>query len=119
MKNWTVRLRIVASFAVVIAILLLLAAYTYTGLLNIDEEADVVLDDAVPGLYEISKIRSVWVEHMLTTQQRLLVASARTGGSELTGQGEYAKSYEASEKQLDQEIELYKKPYSIAPTESF
>lgn len=109
MKNWTVRLRIVASFAVVIAILLSLAVYTYAGLLSIDEEVESVQDDAVPGLYQISRIRSVWVEHMLTTQQRLLVASAGELGSELTGQGEFAKSYEANEQQLDQEITQYKK----------
>ncbi|WP_339487417.1 methyl-accepting chemotaxis protein [Pseudomonas sp. EL_65y_Pfl2_R95] len=108
MKNWTVRLRIIASFAVVIAILLLLAVYTYTRLTSVDEEARSVQGDAVPGLYQISKIRSVWVDHMLMTQQGLLVALVQQKSTELIEQNDYAKNFETSEKQLDKEIALYK-----------
>ncbi|WP_339514579.1 methyl-accepting chemotaxis protein [Pseudomonas sp. RL_15y_Pfl2_60] len=108
MKNWTVRRRIVASFAVVIAILLLLAVYTYTRLTSVDEEAMSVQEGAVPGLYQISKIRSIWVDHILMTQQLLLTATLREGGTELSGQATKMQDFEDSEKQLDKEIALYR-----------
>ena len=69
MKNWTVRLRIQASFVVIIAIMLLMAISSYLRMVTIEKSADQVLKDAVPGMYFISKIRSAWTDHMLKTQE--------------------------------------------------
>ncbi|MBD2838111.1 methyl-accepting chemotaxis protein [Pseudomonas sp. JM0905a] len=69
MKNWTVRLRIQASFAVIIAIMLLMAISSYLRMVTIEKSADQVLKDAVPGMYFISKIRTAWTDHMLKTQE--------------------------------------------------
>lgn len=103
MKNWSVRLRIIASFAVVIAILLLLAIVAYARLINIEEGADSVRDDAVPGLYQISRIRSVWVDHMLLTQQKLL-----EGNVGIEQQSKAAgESFASAEASIDKEIALY------------
>lgn len=71
MKNWTVRLRIQASFAVIIAIMLLMAGMSYTQLRSIEHEGDLVLNDAVPGMYYISKVRSGWTDNLLRTQALL------------------------------------------------
>ncbi len=69
MKNWTVRLRIQASFAVIIAIMLLMAISSYMRMLAIEKSAERVLTDAVPGMYFVSKMRSAWTDHMLRTQE--------------------------------------------------
>ncbi|MDH4553658.1 methyl-accepting chemotaxis protein [Pseudomonas sp. BN417] len=69
MKNWTVRLRIQASFAVIIAIMLLMAVSSYLRMLAIEKSADEVLKDAVPGMYAVSKLRGAWTDHMLLTHE--------------------------------------------------
>ena len=50
MKNWTLRQRILASFAVIIAIMLLMVVVSYSRLLKIETSEVAVRDDAVPGV---------------------------------------------------------------------
>ncbi|TFF09756.1 methyl-accepting chemotaxis protein [Pseudomonas sp. BCA14] len=65
MKNWTLRQRILASFAVIIAIMLLMVVVSYSRLLKIETSEVAVRDDAVPGVYLSSMIRSAWVDSYL------------------------------------------------------
>lgn len=67
MKNWTLRQRILASFAVIIAIMLLMVVVSYSRLLKIESSEESVRDDAVPGVYLSSMIRSAWVDSYLDT----------------------------------------------------
>ena len=67
MKNWTLRQRILASFAVIIAIMLLMVVVSYSRLLKIETSEESVRDDAVPGVYLSSMIRSAWVDSYLQT----------------------------------------------------
>ncbi len=67
MKNWTLRQRILASFAVIIAIMLLMVVVSYSRLLKIEVSETAVRDDAVPGVYLSSMIRSAWVDSYLQT----------------------------------------------------
>ncbi|NWC96499.1 MULTISPECIES: methyl-accepting chemotaxis protein [unclassified Pseudomonas] len=67
MKNWTLRQRILASFAVIIAIMLLMVVVSYSRLLKIEVSEESVRDDAVPGVYLSSMIRSAWVDSYLQT----------------------------------------------------
>ncbi len=69
MKNWTLRQRILASFAVIIAIMLLMVVASYTRLKAIDDAQENVRTDSVPGVYYSSMIRSAWVESYVFTQQ--------------------------------------------------
>ncbi|MBK3506709.1 methyl-accepting chemotaxis protein [Pseudomonas sp. MF6747] len=71
MKNWTLRQRILASFAVIIAIMLLMVVVSYSRLLKIEVSETAVRDDAVPGVYLSSVIRSAWVDSYLQTQELL------------------------------------------------
>jgi methyl-accepting chemotaxis protein WspA len=66
-KNWTLRQRILASFAVIIAIMLLMVVVSYSRLLKIEAGETAVRDDAVPGVYLSSMIRSAWVDSYLQT----------------------------------------------------
>ena len=71
MKNWTLRQRILASFAVIIAIMLLMVVVSYSRLLKIEDSEVAVRDDAVPGVYLSSMIRSAWVDSYLQTLELL------------------------------------------------
>lgn len=66
-KNWTVRQRILASFAVIIAIMLLMAATAYVKMLTVEKGAYRVQDDAMPGMYFITLVRSSWTDNYLQT----------------------------------------------------
>ncbi|SDS02465.1 methyl-accepting chemotaxis protein WspA [Pseudomonas asplenii] len=71
MKNWTLRQRILASFAVIIAIMLLMVVASYSRLLSIESSEESVRSDAIPGVYYSTMIRSSWVESYVLTQQLL------------------------------------------------
>jgi len=68
-KNWTLRQRILASFAVIIAIMLLMVVAAYSRLVAIETDEEAVRTDSIPGLYYSSMIRSAWVDSYVLTQQ--------------------------------------------------
>ncbi|CAG8866091.1 hypothetical protein PS627_01880 [Pseudomonas fluorescens] len=69
MKNWTLRQRILASFAVIIAIMLLMIVAAYSRLVTIESSEQEVGSDSIPGVYYSSMIRSAWVDSYVTSQQ--------------------------------------------------
>ncbi|EXF94818.1 chemotaxis protein [Pseudomonas fluorescens HK44] len=69
MKNWTLRQRILASFAVIIAIMLLMVMVSFSSLLKIESSEETVRTDAVPGLFYSSMIRGAWVDSYVLTQR--------------------------------------------------
>jgi methyl-accepting chemotaxis protein WspA len=89
-KNWTLRQRILASFAVIIAIMLLMVVVSYTRLLSVQSSEEAVSDDALPGLYFSTLVRSAWSESYIRTL-------------ELIGEG---KARELSRAELDQFAEF-------------
>jgi len=68
-KNWTLRQRILASFAVIIAIMLLMIVAAYSRLVAIESAEEAVGTDSIPGVYYRSMIRSAWVDSYVTSQQ--------------------------------------------------
>ncbi|MGH8384218.1 MAG: methyl-accepting chemotaxis protein [Pseudomonas sp.] len=102
MKNWTLRQRILASFAVIIAIMLLMVVVSYSRLLKIESSEDSVRDDALPGVYYSSMIRGAWTDSYLRMQGML--------GMEV-GQGYNAKDaddFKGYSARLQEQIELYR-----------
>lgn len=89
-KNWTVRQRIQASFAIIIAIMLMMAAASFERLLKVEGGATRLLDDAMPGMFHITQVRSAWTEmfhqtivevsiqeqHVLTDEDRQSINAA-------------------------------------------
>jgi methyl-accepting chemotaxis protein WspA len=101
-KNWTLRQRILASFAVIIAIMLLMVVVSYSRLLKIEAGEERVRDDAIPGVYYSSMIRSAWVDSYLLTQELLGLKK---------GQGinaEDAADFKAFEARLQEQIANYR-----------
>jgi methyl-accepting chemotaxis protein WspA len=70
-KNWTLRQRILASFAVIIAIMLLMVVVSYSRLLKIETSEASMRDDALPGVYYSSMIRGAWSDSYLRIQEML------------------------------------------------
>ncbi|MGR3887934.1 methyl-accepting chemotaxis protein [Pseudomonas sp. 1152_12] len=101
MKNWTLRQRILASFAVIIAIMLLMVVVSYSRLLKIEVSETSVRDDAVPGLFFSSMIRSAWVDSYLQTQE-LVGTHKNQSISEADKQ-----DYKAFEARLEQHMASY------------
>ena len=77
MNNWTLRQRILTSFAVVIAIMMLMVVVSYSRLLSIESSEKSVRSDSLPGIYYSSLIRDVWVDDYVLTQQLVGQASGR------------------------------------------
>ncbi|MGG6350060.1 methyl-accepting chemotaxis protein [Pseudomonas putida] len=77
MKNWTLRQRILASFAVIIAIMLLMIVAAYSRLVTIETAEEAVGTDSIPGVYYSSMIRSAWVDSYVTSQQLVGLSNHR------------------------------------------
>jgi methyl-accepting chemotaxis protein WspA len=102
-KNWTLRQRILASFAVIIAIMLLMVVVSYSRLLKIEASENSVRDDAIPGVYYSSMIRGAWVDSYLQTQELLGLKEGEGISSE------DAADYKAFEARLQEQMENYRK----------
>ncbi|WP_420231671.1 methyl-accepting chemotaxis protein [Pseudomonas sp. ABY48] len=103
MKNWTLRQRILASFAVIIAIMLLMVVVSYSRLLKIQDSEENVRVDAVPGVYYSSMIRGGWVDSYVLTQQIV----GLSGNREVTAEDK--ARYQGFEQHLREEIQNYQK----------
>jgi len=102
-KNWTLRQRILASFAVIIAIMLLMVVVTYSRLLKIEASEQEVRTDAVPGVYYSSMIRGGWVDSYVKTQQLVGLSDQR----EITDEDKAL--YQRYEQHLRDEMQQYQK----------
>jgi methyl-accepting chemotaxis protein WspA len=102
-KNWTLRQRILASFAVIITIMLLMVVVAFNRLLVIENSGDEVRLDALPGVYYSSTVRGAWVESYVSTQRLLAEGAGRSLSSAEEDQ------YKEFEDRLQAQIVNYQK----------
>jgi methyl-accepting chemotaxis protein WspA len=100
-KNWTLRQRILASFAVIIAIMLLMVIVSYSRLLKVEASEASVREDALPGLYYSSMVRSAWVDTYLRTQEMLGLKAGQGFSAE---EAEHFRNFEA---RLQEQLNKY------------
>ena len=112
MKNWTLRQRILASFAMIIAIMLLMVVAAYSRLVAIESSEEAVRSDSIPGVYYSSMIRSAWVDSYVNTQQLLGLSNHR----ELTNAD--AELYKSFEDRLKQNMADYQKTIQSSEDQS-
>ncbi len=103
MKNWTLRQRILTSFAVIIAIMLLMVVVSYSRLLSIESSERAVRSDSVPGIYYSAMIRGAWIDDYVLTQQ--LVGPG--GGRDITQADK--DMYQRFEERLQSAMASYRK----------
>jgi len=85
MKNWTIKQRILGSFAVILILMAVMAGIAYTRLAKIDDEATSLRQDSTPGLYYSTMINAAWYENLLLGQQ-----ISQVDGTEATRQADIA-----------------------------
>ncbi|AXK55850.1 methyl-accepting chemotaxis protein [Pseudomonas protegens] len=98
MKNWTLRQRILASFAVIIAIMLLMVVVSYSRLLKIEAGEERMRNDAVPGVYFSSMIRGAWVDNYRQTME--IIGLKRDQGISAQDQENFRKYEEILQTQM-------------------
>jgi methyl-accepting chemotaxis protein WspA len=80
MKNQSLKRRIHASFAAVLAIMLLMVIVDYVRLLAIDRDAQSMRDDSLPGLRYSIDMRDAWRDAFEALDDGLALQSQRPGG---------------------------------------
>jgi methyl-accepting chemotaxis protein WspA len=102
-KNWTLRQRILASFAVIIAIMLLMVVVSYSRLQTIESSEEQVRVDALPGVYFSTLLRSAWGESYIRTLE--LIGEGK--GRELTAAEK--DQFHEFEARLQEQVDNYKR----------
>jgi methyl-accepting chemotaxis protein WspA len=100
----TVRNRIIVSFTVLIAILMLMATASYWRMSVIEGEADSMLTNSVPGAYYASKMQDNWARHMLDTRRLMLRIMDKDYDQELEA---HREEFATLERSLDELLTLY------------
>jgi methyl-accepting chemotaxis protein WspA len=100
-KNWTLRQRILASFAVIIGIMLLMVVASYSRLLKIESSEENIRTDAMPGLYYSAMIRGLWVDNYMHVEELFeLLHAVETGA-------EHETDFKSQEQQVEQQLANY------------
>jgi methyl-accepting chemotaxis protein WspA len=100
MNNITIRQRILLSFTVVIAVMLLMGGIALQRLLHIEAEEDRLRLDSVPGMYLSSRMESAWHANYVAVHALTVAEAAGIGGIEAqlrTRRAEFEKTVAAYE----------------------
>ncbi len=70
MKNWTIRQRLLGSFAIILVLMIAMASVAYTRLAIIEKAANSAATESIPGLYFSSAVRDTLImTYALTVEQ--------------------------------------------------
>ena len=70
MKTWTIRRRLLGSFAVILALMIVMGGVAYTRLATIEKAASSAATDSIPGLYSSTEIAGdLLTTYALTVEQ--------------------------------------------------
>jgi methyl-accepting chemotaxis protein WspA len=72
-KQLSIRHRILASFGIILSLMLVMAALSYTLLGGIDREAKSLEDDSMLGVSLSSDLRATWFENYAITQRLVFI----------------------------------------------
>jgi methyl-accepting chemotaxis protein WspA len=103
MKQWTIRLRIIGSFTLVLLLMIVMGVIAYTRLENVQYDTTQVQNDTVPGLKHSFDLQSaVWENyalteaHILQTDKSTMERLEEQLGTNLNKQDEDLKLYEGT-----------------------
>jgi methyl-accepting chemotaxis protein WspA len=99
---WTIRWRIVASFGIVLAAMVIMGTVTYTGLARIREEAVAATSDSLPGLSHSMAMNSALLDTFVAMEQFALQ-------TDQAGRERLLPQLQARRHELDKEIATYEK----------
>jgi methyl-accepting chemotaxis protein WspA len=72
MNTWTIRQRILACFAAVLALMIVMGAVAYACLARVAEDATHIQKDAVPGMAVSGQLSAAWLDNFALTQKHVL-----------------------------------------------
>jgi methyl-accepting chemotaxis protein WspA len=102
MKNWSIRQRILGSFALVLALMFLMGGIVYTQLAGIKEKTEKVERDSLPGVYYSGRIaRTLILDFALTAEHILEVDAAK--------RRPIASKFEANRTEMETHIQDYER----------
>ncbi|HUE94963.1 methyl-accepting chemotaxis protein [Pseudomonas sp.] len=87
--NWTLRRRLLASFAVIIAIMLAMVGLTYEDLRDIELREQHLQKDSLPGLYHSALLRNAALQDFVLLQRLVLDQALVASPQELEQLHEY------------------------------
>src|SRR5258708_7974970 len=77
MKRWTIRRLMLASFSIILALMIGTTAVAYLRLARIEQEARRVQAASIPALYFSSLLHEAWSDDFSLTQEYLLETDPR------------------------------------------
>jgi methyl-accepting chemotaxis protein WspA len=72
MKHWTIRHRILASFGIILALMVIMASVAYSRLIAIRQQVENVEQHSLPGLYNATALMEAWLNDFLLTEEVVL-----------------------------------------------
>ena len=75
MNHWTIRTRILASFALILLIMALMGVVAFNRLSAIDRESDTMQKEVLPGLHLSTAMRATWGELYVLGWQTMTASS--------------------------------------------
>ena len=129
MKNWTIRARVAVSFAVILALMTVMAAVAYTLLMRVEQLSNHIDRKILPGLKyshqvavdqmaNYSLIEQYALQSDVATKQRLQAAILASRGYTKTLLGQYGAGISTpEEKQLFESFKSAQDLYAAAQDE--
>ncbi|MFJ3046336.1 methyl-accepting chemotaxis protein [Herbaspirillum chlorophenolicum] len=130
MKNWSIKQRILGSFALILILMALMAGISAVNLSRVEKSADSLRMDSTPGLYYSTMINTAWYENLLLGQQiaqidstdgerQSDIAQLRRNGERLDYlQEDYDKTvFNAEDRKLFEEFKEARQKYRAMMTE--
>jgi methyl-accepting chemotaxis protein WspA len=106
-NNWTIRRRLMVSFGVILALMLVMGAVAYTALGRIEKGAASAADDSIPGLYSINQLRSNLILNYALTVQYV-------GQADILAAEKLAERLVANQQAMDESIGSYDETIAAA-----
>ncbi len=78
MNNWTIRQRILGSFAIVIGLMIVMGGVAYTRLLKVEKEGTSIQIDTFPGLKYSTQLMAAWQENYALAEAQILYDDKET-----------------------------------------
>ncbi|KDR44226.1 chemotaxis protein [Caballeronia glathei] len=75
-KQLTIRQRILASFGLILSLMLVMAVFSYILMNGIDQDANSLQEDSMPGFDLATDIRAAWFENYTVTQRLVFIDTA-------------------------------------------
>jgi methyl-accepting chemotaxis protein WspA len=106
MKQWTIRQRLQGSFAVILALMMVMGGVAYTRLATIDRATGSAAADSIPGLYRSTEIASDLIMTYALTVEQL-------GQGDILEMQNLEKRWQANQDKFDEAIRKYESTIGI------